>query len=81
MGIGVSIFLLALGAILAFALNIDIAGIDVHVIGWILMAAGVIGLIMTALIWGRRRQVVAPAETVEYRSTEPVEYRREAPPL
>ena len=55
MGIGAGIFLIALGAILAFAVNLDLGGIDINVIGWILMAVGALGLIMTALIWGRRR--------------------------
>ena len=40
MGIGASIFLIALGAILAFALNVDLGGIDIQVIGWILLLAG-----------------------------------------
>ncbi len=55
MGIGVSIFLIAVGAILAFAVNYDISGLDIAVIGYILMIVGVIGLIMTAFIWGPRR--------------------------
>jgi hypothetical protein len=62
MGIGASILLIALGAILAFAVNFDLAGLDVHVVGWILMIAGLIGLIMTAFIWGPRRR--AAGETV-----------------
>ncbi len=78
MGIGASIFLIALGAILAFALNVDLGGIDMNVIGWILMIVGVLGLIMTTLIWGRRRTVVAPAPVDEREvvTREPVEYRR-----
>ena len=55
MGIGVSIFLIAVGAILAFAVNYDISGLDIAVVGYILMIVGVIGLIMTAFIWGPRR--------------------------
>jgi hypothetical protein len=55
MGIGASIFLIAVGAILAFAVNYDISGLDIAVIGYILMIVGVIGLIMTAFIWGPRR--------------------------
>jgi hypothetical protein len=78
MGIGASIFLIAVGAILAFAVNADIGGVDINVIGWILLLAGVLGLIVTALIWGRRRTVVAPApvEQREVVTREPVEYRR-----
>jgi hypothetical protein len=55
MGIGVSIFLIAVGAILAFAVNYDINGLDIAVVGYILMIVGLIGLIMTAFIFGPRR--------------------------
>ena len=58
MGIGVSIFLIAVGAILTFALNLRVGVLDLDIVGWILMAAGVIGLIMTTLVWGPRRRVV-----------------------
>ena len=54
MGIGVSIFLLALGAILAFAVNFEISGLDINVIGIILMVCGAIGLVLTMLVFGRR---------------------------
>jgi hypothetical protein len=70
MGIGTSIFLLALGAILTFAVNASIGGLDVDVVGWILMAAGVLGLVLTTLLRSRRRQTVATT------TEEPVEYRR-----
>ncbi len=59
MGIGASVFLLAIGAILAFAVDYNLNGVDINVIGWILMAAGVIGLFATTLIFGRRDRVVA----------------------
>ncbi|MEU4557235.1 DUF6458 family protein [Actinoplanes sp. NPDC023936] len=58
MGIGASIFLLALGAILAFAVEADISGLDIGVIGWILMAAGLAGLIITLWYWNSRRRTV-----------------------
>ncbi len=55
MGIGASIFLLAVGAILAFAVKTsNLAGISIPVIGYILMAAGLLGLVLTLLIWGPR---------------------------
>ncbi|KAB1912146.1 DUF6458 family protein [Micromonospora sp. AMSO31t] len=79
MGIGTSIFLIAVGAILTFALNASVGGVDLDVVGWILMAAGVLGLIMTTLVWGRRREVVTTAEPVEYRRAE--ERRDVTPPL
>jgi hypothetical protein len=46
MGIGVSVFLIAIGAILAFAVNVAVSGLDLSTVGWILMAAGTIGLIV-----------------------------------
>ena len=66
MGIGVSIFLIALGAILAFAVEYEVGGVDIQVIGWILMVVGLIGLIMTAFIFGPRRSA-ARNDVVEER--------------
>ena len=80
MGIGGSIFLVALGAILAFAVQEDIGFLDLAIVGWVLMVAGVVGLILTMWFWNsRRRTVVSPTtgETVEeYR-----EVRRQPPPV
>ena len=56
MGIGVSIFLIAVGAILAFAVEYDVGGLDIRVVGYILMIVGLIGLIMTAFIFGPRNR-------------------------
>lgn len=57
MGIGASIFLLAIGAILAFAVRVqDVAGIDLNIIGFILMACGLLGLILTLVIWSPRNR-------------------------
>ncbi len=53
MGIGVSIFLLALGAILAFAINVQTSGIDLNTVGVILMVVGGIGLATSFLFWDR----------------------------
>ncbi len=62
MGIGVSVFLIALGAILTFATDFHISGLDIDVVGLILMAAGVIGLVMTLLVWGPRRRATRVVE-------------------
>ena len=65
MGIGFSIFLLALGAILTFALDFKLVGVDIQIIGWILMAAGVVGLILTmAVLAPRRRRTVTETNSV-----------------
>ena len=49
MGIGTSIFLIALGAILAFAVNADVSGLEISTIGIILMVCGVLGLLISLL--------------------------------
>ena len=58
MGIGVSIFLIAVGLILALAVNVDLSGIDVQTIGWILTLVGVGGIALTMYLANRRRGVV-----------------------
>jgi hypothetical protein len=54
MGIGVSIFLIAVGAILSFAVNTEAEGFNINAIGYILMACGALGLLVTTLIFGGR---------------------------
>ncbi len=83
MGIGASILLIAIGAILTFALNVRVGFLDLDIVGWIMMAAGVAGLILTTVIWGPRRRAVVTRETdttippasTEYRPST-TEYRR-----
>ena len=61
MGIGVSVFLIAIGAILAFAVNVAVSGLDLSTVGWILMAAGTIGLLVALITmngWGGSRTAV-----------------------
>ena len=53
MGIGTSIFLLAVGAILAFAVTDAISGVDLTVVGYILMAAGALGLVFSMILANR----------------------------
>ena len=50
MATGTSIFLIALGAILTFAVDVTVSGLDLATVGIILMIAGVIGVIVS-LIW------------------------------
>jgi hypothetical protein len=47
MGIGTSLFLIAVGAILYFAVNADVSGLEISTIGMILMVVGVIGLVIS----------------------------------
>jgi hypothetical protein len=53
-GLPVSIFLIAIGAILAFAVNPSgDQPVSVHAVGWILMAVGLLGLLLTLMWWDR----------------------------
>ncbi|NIZ89912.1 DUF6458 family protein [Kineococcus rubinsiae] len=73
MRLGSSIFLIALGAILAFAVNVSISGIDLKVVGYILLAVGVLGIILEFAFFAPRRRtsttVRAAQPTVVERTT------------
>ena len=59
MTIGASIFLIAVGAILKYAVTANVSGVDLDVVGVILMVVGVIGLLLSLLwmtIWADRRR-------------------------
>jgi Domain of unknown function (DUF6458) len=61
MRLGTAIVLLALGAILTFAVQVQVSGLDLRVVGWILMAVGALGIVVELAVWGpreRRRRVV-----------------------
>jgi hypothetical protein len=66
MGIGASIFFLALGAILAFAVDFKVSGLDISVIGYILMFVGVLGLVLTLVVWGPRRRAATTVVQERY---------------
>ncbi len=55
MTIGSSIFLIAIGAILRYAVTERVSGIDLHTAGVILMGVGVLGLLLTLLASARAR--------------------------
>ena len=71
MGIGFSIFLIAVGAILTFAVEVTADGIDLNTVGVILMVVGGLGVVLSMLFWsswggfgGRRRTVVEDTPVV-----------------
>lgn len=72
MGIGASIFLIAIGLILAFAVEFEVAGIDIQVIGLILAAAGVVGIILTLAVFAPRRRAATRETVVERPAAERV---------
>lgn len=57
MKVGGSIFLIAVGAIITFALDVSLSWLDLKIVGWILMVVGVLGLGLTVMAYQRRRSV------------------------
>ena len=51
MGIGVGILLVAVGAILTFAVTKDLRGLDIQVVGVILMIVGILGIVLDMMWW------------------------------
>ena len=49
--IGLSLFLIAVGAILAWAVDAKVSGLDIIVVGVILMVVGLLGLALSLLFW------------------------------
>jgi len=63
MTIGSSLFLIAVGAILKFAVTADLAGVDLQVVGVILIVVGLVGLVLGLGLWisaRSDRRVVGP---------------------
>ena len=82
MSIGVGIFLTVLGAILAFAIETDVPGINVNTLGVILMVTGFVVVLYSLLFWSSltpwgRRRVAARRRMVGLE--EPVEIVEEGP--
>lgn len=63
MSIGLGIVLVVIGAILTFALNITVDWIDLQLVGYILMVAGVIVIIFGIVFMMRRRRSVTTSQT------------------
>jgi len=51
MGLGVGIFLAAVGAVLAFAVSATVSGVNIHAIGWILLIVGIVGILLSMMFW------------------------------
>ncbi len=63
--IGSSVALIAVGLVLALAVNIDVEGLDLDLIGWILAAVGVVGLLVSLALARRTRPVLHEDPVVE----------------
>ena len=51
MGVGVSILLIAAGAILTWAVNATVSGLEIQTVGVILLIVGIVGLVMSMIFW------------------------------
>jgi hypothetical protein len=51
MGVGVSLILIAAGAILTWAVTATVSGIDINTVGVILLVVGAIGLVLSLMFW------------------------------
>jgi hypothetical protein len=58
MGIGVGLFLVAVGAVLTFAVHASVNGVDLQTVGVILMAVGALGIVLDLVIFAPRRRTV-----------------------
>ena len=72
MATGSSIFLIALGAILTFAVDAEVSGLDISVVGVILMIAGGIGILVSLLWLDRATAPAGERRIVEERTTREV---------
>jgi hypothetical protein len=51
MGLGIGLILAAVGAVLAFAVDKTVNGVDIHAIGWILLIVGIVGILLSLVFW------------------------------
>lgn len=51
MGLVFSLLTVAAGAILAFAVDVTTSGVNLHAVGWILIVVGLVGLVISIVLW------------------------------
>ena len=64
MSIGLGIVLFVIGAILAFALDLQVTGVDLDMVGYILMGAGAVVVIIGIILLAVRRRSVSSTRVV-----------------
>jgi len=77
MRIGASLFLIAIGAILKWAVTAHVHGVNLHIVGVILMIVGLAGLVFDLIMWGTRRRTVVtrqPGVTYVSEPGQPIEH-------
>jgi Domain of unknown function (DUF6458) len=73
MGIGIGLLLAAAGAVLAFAVDKQVSGVNLHSVGWILLIVGIVGVVLSMIFWS---SWAGPGYWTRRRTT----YVDEAPP-
>jgi hypothetical protein len=51
MGLGVSLLLIAVGAVMAWAVHVSTTGFNIHTVGYILLVVGIIGGVLSMIFW------------------------------
>jgi hypothetical protein len=51
MGISLSLFFIAVGAVLAWAVSADVSGVNVQAVGVILLIVGILGFVLSLIFW------------------------------
>ena len=51
MGLGVSLILIAVGAVMAWAVHVSTSGFNIHTVGYILLVVGIIGGLLSMIFW------------------------------
>ncbi len=69
MGIGLSMLLVAAGAILVWAVDVAVSGVELVTVGWILLAVGAAGVLLSLIFWSSWGGWGAPAEGPRGRRT------------
>ncbi|MGL6279096.1 MAG: DUF6458 family protein [Gaiella sp.] len=67
MGISISLILIAVGAVLTWAVTAEASGIDLDVVGVILMIVGGIGILLSLVFWSSWGGIGGPRDTTVVR--------------
>jgi len=51
MGLGVGLILVAVGAVMAWAVHVSTSGFNIHTVGYILLVVGIIGCLLSLIFW------------------------------
>ncbi len=78
MAIGLGILLIVVGAVLAFAVDLAVSGVDLQLVGYIMMAAGALAVIVS-LVTNQQRTHTEHRQVVDRRDVSTVDPRLDDP--